>query len=126
MAGQFDGQFWARADELVAASEIVFDRPKGSRHPRYSEVVYPLDYGFLVGTGSVDGGGMDVWRGSLPEQRVTGAIVTVDTFKRDAEVKLLIGCTEDEMAEALATHNTGTQGALLVRRGANGPSGHRD
>lgn len=120
MDERFDGQFWALADDLVAASEIVFDRPKGSRHPRYPDVVYPLDYGYLVGTGAVDGGGVDVWRGSLPEQRVAGVIVTVDTFKRDAEIKLLVGCAEEEMAAALTIHTTSTQGALLVRRESAG------
>jgi inorganic pyrophosphatase len=114
-----DEAFWERADALVAASAIVFDRPKGSRHPRYPEVVYPLDYGYLAGTGAIDGDGVDLWRGSLPETRVTGVIVTVDTLKRDAEVKLLIGCTADEMAMALAAHQRwASQGVLLVPRGA--------
>jgi len=29
----------------VLESEIVIDRPKGSHHPRYPEIVYPVDYG---------------------------------------------------------------------------------
>jgi inorganic pyrophosphatase len=105
------------ADELVRASEMVFDRPRGSPHPRYPDIVYPLDYGYLAGTQAMDGGGIDVWRGSLPELRVTAVIVTVDVFKRDAEVKLLVGCTPTEAQLALATHNRSTsQGALLFHR----------
>jgi inorganic pyrophosphatase len=109
-------RFWLLVDQLVASSQIVIDRPRGSRHPTWAELVYPLDYGFLAGTHAMDGGGIDVWRGSLTEPRATGAIVTIDLVKRDAEVKLLIGCTKDEMAQALAAHQSGGQAGLLVLR----------
>lgn len=72
-----EARFWDRADELVASSEVVIDRPRGSLHPRWGHVVYPLDYGYLAGTTAMDGGGVDVWIGSLPERRVTGVILTV-------------------------------------------------
>ncbi|MGC4106718.1 MAG: hypothetical protein QM753_10270 [Thermomicrobiales bacterium] len=80
-----DHRFWERADVLVAEHPIVIDRPGGSAHPRYSELIYPFDYGYLDGTGAVDGGGVDCWRGSLPDARVVGAVITVDTYKRDSE-----------------------------------------
>lgn len=111
-----EDDFWRRADELVAAHRFVIDRPAGSRHPRYPTVTYPFDYGYLEGTGAVDGGGVDAWRGSLPEATVTGAIVTVDVHKGDAEVKLLIGCTNAEMTDALTTHHTASQSAMLIHR----------
>ena len=113
-------QFWSLVEELVTTSEIVIERPRGSAHPRFPQSLYLLDYGYLAKTGAVDGSGVDVWVGSLPERRVTGAIVTVDALKRDAEVKLLIGCTSDEAGRALACHNYGTQaGHLLWRRDEN-------
>lgn len=108
--------YWHRLDELVQASEIVIDRPRGSAHPRYPAVIYPLDYGYLAGTTAADGGGIDVWRGSAAESRVTGVISTVDLFKRDAETKILLGCTPDEAQVALATHRTGSQAATLTLR----------
>lgn len=116
-----DDEFWQRADRLVAEHRLVIDRPGGSRHPRYPDVVYPFDYGYLEGTGAVDGGGVDAWRGSLAAATVTGAIVTVDTHKGDAELKLLIGCTDDEMRTALATHRTEWQDALLIGRSSPAP-----
>src|SRR5215211_727211 len=75
-----DEWFWLLADELVGSSEIVIDRPQ--RAPG-------VDYGFLTNTIAKDGEGVDVWRGSLPDVRVTGAIMTVDVRPdhRDAEVK---------------------------------------
>jgi inorganic pyrophosphatase len=111
-----DEQFWRFADELVANQAIVIDRPAGSRHPRLPEFVYPLDYGYLDGTMGMDGGGIDVWRGSLPEVRVTAAIVTIDLQKRDAEIKLLVGCTREEAQGAATMHRTGSQSALLIER----------
>lgn len=114
MSGRDD--FWRRADALVAAHRFVVDRPAGSRHPRYPAAIYPFDYGFLEGTGAVDGGGVDAWRGSLADPAVTGVIMTVDEREGDAEVKFLIGCTGEEMAAALATHRTTSQSALLIRR----------
>lgn len=114
-------RFWNHADALVAAHPIVIDRPGGSAHPRYPAVVYPFDYGYLDGTGAVDGDGVDCWRGSLQELRVTGAIVTVDTHKADSEVKWLIGCTTGEMTQALATHRTDWQEAILLVRPESSP-----
>ena len=114
--GSTDDGFWERADELVAGSKVVIDWPKGRvRGGR----PYPLDYGELEGTSAMDGEGVDVWRGSLPEPRVTGAVFTVDVSDRDAEVKLLLGCTREEADLIVAFHNgraDGSVGALLVLR----------
>lgn len=109
-------RFWDRAGQLVTEHRIVIDRPGGRLHPRYRDVVYPFDYGYLEGTGAIDGDGVDCWRGSLDQPVVTGAVVTVDTVKGDSEVKWLIGCTTAEMFTALATHRTDGQAALLIER----------
>ena len=37
--------FWQAMDQLLAHSKIAIDRPRGSQHPRYPKMVYPLDYG---------------------------------------------------------------------------------
>jgi inorganic pyrophosphatase len=108
--------FWEALEQLVASSSVVIDRPKGSAHPRYPEVIYPLDYGYLKDTRSGDGDGIDCWLGSLPERRVTGVVYTVDTYKRDMEAKILLGCTSEERQIILATHRTGSQAATLVER----------
>lgn len=89
---------------LLAAKHIVIDRPKASIHPRFGNAVYPLDYGYLENTTSSDGNGMDVWLGSLnsvidkPAIKIlTGILCTFDTLKCDAEIKLLIGCTKEDI-----------------------------
>jgi len=108
--------FWLKLDQLVADSPVKVDRPKGTPHPRYPSFVYPLDYGFLENTRSSDGGGIDFWVGSGPEKRVTAIICTVDLEKRDAETKILLGCTPQEIHTILEVHNRGSQAALLVER----------
>ena len=108
--------FWQALDTLVATSELVIDRPRGSTHPRYSTFCYPLDYGYLKGTSSSDGDGIDVWVGSLPEKKVIGVVFTVDLLKRDSEVKILLGCTQEEMQSISASHQIGMQSAMLVAR----------
>lgn len=91
-----DDTFWRRLDELLERSEIVIDRPRGSRHPRFPEIVYALDYGYLDGTTSADGEGVDVWLGSDAARRLDAVICTVDLDKRDAEMKLMVGCTAED------------------------------
>lgn len=119
----FDDDFWQALDELVAGCELVIDRPRGSVHPRYPDMRYEVDYGYLSGTRAMDGGGVDVWRGSDPAGRIDAVICTVDLVKRDTEVKLLIGCTEEETQAVLRFHNdsSGMKGLLVRRQG----TGHR-
>lgn len=108
--------FWHSCEALIASSALVIDRPRDSAHPRYPEMRYPLDYGYLSETRAGDGAGIDVWVGTLPERRLVGLIVTVDLLKRESEIKLLLGCSADEVAVALAMHRSGQQQALLLRR----------
>jgi len=97
--------FWQALDTLVSNSKIVIDRPRGTAHPRYPEFIYPLDYGYLQGTTSGDGSGIDVWMGSQSTRQVTALLVTVDGQKRDAEIKLLLACTAEEFQAMLALHD---------------------
>lgn len=119
-----DSDFWLRLDELVATCKLVIDRPKGVPHPRYPAFLYPLDYGYLEGTRSGDGDGIDVWVGSQPERGVTAIVCAVEVQQQDAEIKVLLGCTPQEAQTVLATHNVGSQSAVLLRRkGGGSPAG---
>lgn len=89
-----DHIFWQRLDALLERCKITIDRPKGSVHPHYRDIVYELDYGFLEGVTSTDGEGLDVWLGADPTLGLDAIVCTVDLDKGDAEMKLLVGCTE--------------------------------
>lgn len=113
----YETEFWAMLDRLAAASTIVIDRVRGSSHPRYADYIYPLDYGYLEGTSSIDGEGIDVWLGTDPAKKLTAILCTVDLLKRDSEIKLLIGCTEEEIQIVLDFHNQSEMmKGMLVRR----------
>jgi inorganic pyrophosphatase len=109
--------FWIALDSLVQESEIVLDRPKGSHHPRYPEIVYPVDYGYLKNTSSMDCGGIDVWRGTETSEKIDAVICTIDLYKKDSEIKILIGCNAAEKKLIMDFHNCSeSMKGLLIER----------
>lgn len=90
--------FWHALAQLVYSNQVKIDRPAGSSHPRYPDMIYPLDYGYLDATHTNDKDNLDVWLGSRPDRQLTGALLTVDLEKSEAEIKLLLGCTVEEVA----------------------------
>ena len=108
--------FWTHLHALISSSELVIDRPKGFPRPHAPSVVYPLDYGYLQDTSSSDGERIDVWRGSLPEGHLDAVVCTADVRKRDAEIKLLLGCTTAEKHVICNFHQSAFSAAILVER----------
>ena len=112
----FNNDFWRALDSLVDNSEIVIDRPKGTAHPKYPDFIYKVDFGYLKNTSSMDGAGIDVWIGS-GEKKIDAIMCIVDLMKRDSEIKILIGCTEEEKQIVYQTHNeTEYMKGILIRR----------
>lgn len=108
--------FWDALEELANSSEIVIDRPKGTAHPKYPDFIYQVDYGYMQDTSSMDGAGIDVWVGS-GDKKIDAIMCTVDLMKKDSEIKILIGCTEEEKAIIYKTHNeTSFMKGVLIRR----------
>ena len=111
-------EFWQAIERLVAESEIVIDRPKGTAHPRYPSFIYEVDYGYLKNTASMDGGGIDVWMGTDDSIGVDAVMCIVDLNKRDSEIKILINCSEEEKAIVYRTHNeTECMKGIMINRG---------
>ena len=94
--------FFPTVNQLAATHSLVIDRPKGTRHPRFTEAEYPMDYGYLDGTTGGDGSGIDVFRGSASLRGVVAVAATVDLNKRDGELKLLLDCTDEEVDQVMA------------------------
>ena len=101
-------EFWDRLDELLESSEIVLDRPSRIADP-------PIDYGYLSGTSGGDGHEIDVWRGSS-QPSVSAIVCTIDLRKLDVEVKVIIGCSDQEKESICEFHSSDVTGALLVER----------
>jgi inorganic pyrophosphatase len=91
---------WEAWEGVIAARGVEIDRPRAKPHPRFPEVVYPLDYGYVPGTLSSDGEAIDVFVGTAPRLAgcdLVGAILTRDHRQGKREWKLLWRCTPPEI-----------------------------
>lgn len=117
MPERYNDAYWKNVDTLISSSEVVVDRARGEAHPDYDDMIYPINYGYLAGTTVADGGGIDVFIGASGEKRARAVVFTVDLTKRDAEVKFLLGCTDDEMRTIVEFLNErDSMHCLLVKR----------
>ena len=70
---------------------IKIDRPIGSLHPQYKDLVYPVNYGYLPDTISGDGEEIDVYLLGVehPVQEYTARVIAVAYRMDDKEHKLI-------------------------------------
>ena len=114
--------FWQKLDTLYLSSRLVIDRPKNTCHYKYSNLVYPVDYGYLSDFAGSDQAPIDVFKGSNKTSKVGAIVVTADILKKDCEAKLLIGCTDEEIHKILVFLNqTEYQKSILMKRGNEMP-----
>jgi inorganic pyrophosphatase len=111
-----DSEYWEYLERLIENSTITIDRPKGSAHPRFPDLIYPLDYGYLKDTTSTDAGGLDIWVGAQTSARLEGIICTIDLNKKDIEIKVLIGCSDADLKTVIDFQNSDAMQAILIRR----------
>jgi inorganic pyrophosphatase len=83
-------------------------------------MLYPLDYGYLEGTTSSDGTEIDVWLGSEADHALRGVLLSADLVKHDAEIKLLLGCTEQDIELIADFMRSENSGLLVVKRSVQG------
>jgi inorganic pyrophosphatase len=113
----YNNEFWEYLNKLVRENEVIIDRPKGTRHPKFSNMVYELDYGYINNTKAMDGGGIDIFIGSLHNKNVNKIICTVDLLKKDIEIKILIGCTIPEIEKIYSfLNNSKYMKALIIEK----------
>ena len=114
-AGQFDWDGW---EALIVQNGLTIDRPYRSRHPEFSDIIYPMNYGYINATTSTDGHEVDVFVGSA-DNGLVGLLMTTDYGRGDREVKLLYNCTPEEIYLANGFINfdrTRMEGTLVLRR----------
>lgn len=112
-----NSDFWNAIEKIVRNSKIIIDRPKGSTHPKYTDLIYKVDYGYLANTNSMDKEGIDIWLGTDPRKQIDAIMCIIDLIKKDSEIKILIGCTEEEKEIIYKTHNeTENMKGILIRR----------
>lgn len=114
--------FWQKLDSLFLSSKLTIDRPKGTCHYKYSNLIYPVDYGYLNDTNNAEHAPIDIFKGKEKSNLVQALVVSADILKKDCEVKLIIGCNEEDEIEILEFLNqTEFQKAVLLRRGNEVP-----
>ncbi|WP_345788645.1 hypothetical protein [Desulfitobacterium chlororespirans] len=58
-----------------------------------------------------------MWVGTDKRKQIDAIMCIVDLMKRDSEIKILIGCTEDEKEIVYQTHNESEyMKGILIRR----------
>ena len=109
--------FWQKLDTLFFSNKLVIIREKGTSHPKYHNLVYPVAYGYLEDTEKKDSEGIAVYRGSASASMVQTLVIAADILKKDIDVKILVGCSPEEEEEILRFLNqTDFQKSILVRR----------
>lgn len=89
-------KFWLELDALVSKCGFTIDRPRNTAHPSYPNFIYPVDYGYLRGTKAMDGKELDIFVGTADNKVIDAIVCTIDPCKKDAEIKILYGCTAAE------------------------------
>ena len=88
--------------------DVVIDRPMGTTHPRFSDFVYPINYGYISGTMAPDGHPIDVYvlGAEYPIKRCSAMIIAVIRRRDDVEDKLVVALSgewsKDSISEATA------------------------
>lgn len=87
---------WEQWESLITLKGITIERAAGATHPDHPDITYPIDYGYVNGTDTVDGAEMDVFKGTSSNGLVA-AIFTEDRRKGDLEAKLIVDCSPREI-----------------------------
>jgi inorganic pyrophosphatase len=109
--------YWDILYGFIESNDIVIDRKKGVPHPNYNNMVYPADYGFIKNTTSMDGNGIDIFIGEEKEKLINGIVCIADCVKNDSEIKIIYGCSPDEINLILGfLDNTDFMKAIFIKK----------
>ncbi|MBR3356378.1 MAG: Inorganic pyrophosphatase [Solobacterium sp.] len=115
--------FWQKLDTLFLSSGVKVTRKKGDIHPVFPNLIYPTDYGQMKDTNASFGHGVSVYCGSQNRNQITGLVVAVDILAKELDVKVLAGCSEEEVDNVLRFLNqTDYQKTVMIRRGKEIPA----
>ena len=72
--------------------KVVIDRPLGSRHPKYGDVIYPINYGYIEGIIAPDGEEQDAYVLGVFHaiKKFTGKVIAVIRREDDIEEKWVV------------------------------------
>lgn len=96
------------------------DRPLGSAHPNYPDMIYPINYGYVDGIFAADGEEQDVYIFGTgePLETYTGTVIAVYHRTNDNEDKWIVSIdgrdySDDEILEKIDFQEKYYKGILL-------------
>lgn len=71
---------------------VIVDRPLGSHHPKFKDMIYPVNYGYVPGILAGDGEEQDAYIVGIdiPVQEFEGEIIAIVHRKNDNEDKWVV------------------------------------
>ena len=71
---------------------VKIDRPLGSKHPKYEDMIYPVNYGFIENTKAPDGEEVDVYILGIdkPLEEFKGKCIALIQREDDNDDKLIV------------------------------------
>lgn len=121
-------KYEARMHHTAPVTEIIgkiisvtVDRPLGSRHPNYPDLIYPVNYGFVEGVPGGDGEEQDVYILGITEplSRFTGRISAIIHRENDNEDKWVtapdhLSCTKEKIIELTSFQERFYQSKIIL------------
>jgi inorganic pyrophosphatase len=108
-------------DEIIGKRvKGKIDRPMGSRHPEYPELIYPVNYGYVEGVVAADGEEQDVYvlGADGPLEAFEGTVIAVYRRYNDMEDKWIVSIdgrefSDEEILEAIRFQERYFRGELI-------------
>ena len=98
----------------------VIDRPIGSHHPRYSEMIYPINYGYIEGVIADDGEEQDAYvlGTDKPIETFEGKVIAIYHRTIDTEDKWIVSLdgsdySDEEILKAIRFQEKFFEGELI-------------
>lgn len=78
--------------------KVIVDRPIGSHHPKYKDMIYPINYGYVEGIIAGDGEEQDAYIVGIdkPLKTYTGILIAVIHRFDDVEDKWVVSFKENK------------------------------
>lgn len=114
--------FWQKLDALYLSGDFKVAYKKGEKHPKYSGLVFPCDYGHIETLSSDNLSALRVMKGS-GASKIQAIVVCANLLDKDVNVIALVGLSEDEEENVLSFLNQNDwQKSVIIRRGKNVPN----
>lgn len=113
--------FWQKVDAAYISGDYKTIYKKGTRHPNYPGLIFPVDYGH-ISTNDDKLSAMKAFKGEYND-KIEAIVVCANLLEKDLSAIVLIGLNEEEIEAVLRFLNsTEFQKAIIFRRGKEIPS----